>query len=339
MVSIQKDVSLKNFSNYKIGGKAKYFLKVSSISELREGLAEWEGIQRKDSSSRQTGRKVFILGAGTNTLISDRGFDGLVIYNRIKEIESQRVKESESQRARVRVGAGALMKDLLNFCIKNSLSGPEWAGGLPGTLGGAIRGNAGAFKGEIKNNIIEVTSLDIKTLKIKKRKLKDCRFGYRSSIFKSQRVKGSDPTRQKAGAGEIIILAVLKLQKGDKDLIKKKIEEKINYRKERHPLEYPNIGSIFKNIPIEKVPQKLLKELRGSIKDDPFPILPTAKLLALAGLKGEQAGGAMVSQKHPNFIVNFNNASSTDVKNLIYKIKKIIKDKYEVDLEEEITII
>ena len=128
----------------------------------------------------------------------------------------------------------------------------------------------------------------------------------------------------------------MKLTKGNRDNIEKEINEKIEYRKNRHPLEYPNIGSIFKNISIEKVPQKLLEQLKDSIKDDPFPILPTAKLLALAGLKGKRVGEAMVSQKHPNFIVNLGRAASEDVQKLISEIKKIIKDKYGIELEEEI---
>lgn len=312
MVSIQKDVSLKDFSNYKIGGLAKYFFKISNIDELVEGLKEWGGNSKEST--------VFVLGAGTNLLIDDRGFGGLVIHPKIKFIKKQD--------SFLRVGAGVLLEDLLNYCSKNSLSGLEWAGGLPGTLGGAIRGNAGAFRGEIKDNIVEVTSLDIKTQKNKKRSNAQCDFRYRSSIFK----KGE-------GENEIIISAKLKLKNGDKNLIREKINEKINYRKSRHPLEYPNIGSIFKNIPVGKVPKKLLEQLKDSIKNDPFPLLPTAKLLAVAGLKGKRVGGAMVSSKHPNFIVNFNNATFEDVKTLIEQIKEIIKEKYAIELEEEITIL
>lgn len=321
MVSIQKDVSLKNFSNYKIGGSAKYFLEVFDLPELIYGLREWEKIREKYSGG------VFILGTGTNVLISDKGFDGLVIHNRIEFIKiqkSQRVKESEE--VKVKVGAGVSMEDLLSFCVQNCLSGLEWAGGLPGTLGGAVRGNAGAFRGEIKDSVVEVTSLDIKTQQIKKRNLKDCKLEYRSSIFKSG-----------DGEGEVIVQVVLNLTKGDKRDIENQIKDKIEYRKERHPLEYPNIGSIFKNIPVKKVPQKLLEQLKDSIKDDPFPILPTAKLLAISDLKGKRVGEAMVSQKHPNFIVNLGRATSEDVAKLIAEIKKIIKEKYGIELEEEIT--
>jgi len=326
MLSIQKDVSLKNFSNYRIGGRAKYFLEVSSLLELKEGFAKWKKISET--------LPIFILGAGTNVLIGDKGFDGLVIHNKIKDIK---IVGSESQGVKVRVGAGVLMEDLLAFCIKNSLSGFEWAGGLPGTLGGAIRGNAGAFKGEIKDNIAEVTSLGIKTQQIKKRSLKDCKFEYRSSVFKNQSEEESGS--QRAGAKEIIIEAILSLKRGNKSDIENQTKEKIEYRRERHPLEFPNIGSIFKNISLEKVSQKLLKQLKDSIKNDPFPILPTAKLLALAGLKGKKQGEAMVSEKHPNFIVNLGSATSEDVLKLISQIKNIIKNKYGIELEEEITLL
>ena len=362
MVSIQKDVSLKNFSNYKIGGPAKFFAEVSSKEELIEVLRRWDfkikpekNVAKLFHLSGDEAGGVFILGAGTNVLISDKGFDGLVIHNKIKDIKSQRereskskrVRESESQRVRVRIGAGVLMDDLLNFCVQNSLSGLEWAGGLPGTLGGAVRGNAGAFRGEIKDAIVQIVSIaNIANregnFEIKTRSKEECHFGYRSSVFKSQSEKESKRKRvREAGSQsgeetEVIVSAVLKLTKGNRDNIEKEINEKIEYRKNRHPLEYPNIGSIFKNISIEKVPQKLLERLKDSIKDDPFPILPTAKLLALAGLKGKRVGEAMVSQKHPNFIVNLGRAASEDVQKLISEIKKIIKDKYGIELEEEI---
>jgi len=129
------------------------------------------------------------------------------------------------------------------------------------------------------------------------------------------------------------------LKRGNKSDIENQTKEKIEYRRERHPLEFPNIGSIFKNISLEKVSQKLLKQLKDSIKNDPFPILPTAKLLALAGLKGKKQGEAMVSEKHPNFIVNLGSATSEDVLKLISQIKNIIKNKYGIELEEEITLL
>lgn len=317
MTIIQEKVSLKKYSNFRIGGIARYFALIESAEELIAVLGKWKEMSAKFSQDK---KKIFILGGGTNILISDKGFSGLVIHSLIKDIKIL------GEDTKILVGSGILMKDLLDFCVGNSLSGLEWAGGLPGTIGGAIRGNAGAFGGEIKDSVFEIASINIQTLKLQKRKKKDCLFGYRTSIFKSL-------------SKEVIVGAILSLKKDDKDNIKRKIKEKIDYRKNRHPLEYPNIGSIFKNIPFQNVPRKLQEEFSASVKNDPFPVLPTAKLLALAGLKGKKQGEAMVSQKHPNFIVNLGDATSEDVLKLISEIKKTIKNKYDIELEEEITII
>ena len=228
------------------------------------------------------------------------------------------------------------MEDLLNFCVQNSLSGLEWAGGLPGTLGGAIRGNAGAFRGEIKDVIYDVTSLNLcsdvlihhyNSTSVKKRKNSDCRFGYRTSIFKDVR------------KDEIILEAVLKLKKGQRVDIEKKINEKINYRRQKHPVEYPNLGSTFKNIPAEELPASVREEFKDKIKDDPFPILPSVKLIAGAGMTNVRVGNIEVSGKHPNYLVNIGNGKSEDVLALIYKIKSAVRQKYRVELEEEITIV
>jgi UDP-N-acetylmuramate dehydrogenase len=279
------------------------------------------------------------LGGGTNLLISDKGFNGLALKPELNLLNAT----SDM----VKVGAGVSITQLLNFSIANNLSGLEWAGGLPGTVGGAIRGNAGAFKGEIKDVIKEVVSLDIsgKTSKIIKRSNAECRFGYRNSIFKI------------ANNNEIILEATLALKKGNKKAIKAAIEEKIKYRKECQPLEYPNIGSIFKNVPLARIAADLNADIAqidknsvrvnprrnrrrsaftAPVKTDPFPVVPTAYLISEAGLKGVRAGGAMISPKHPNFIVNVFHAKAEDVKHLIKLMKATIKEKFGVELEEEI---
>lgn len=307
MINIQKNVSLKKFSNYKIGGQAKLFVEVSSVQELNEILLR----QLTDQDD------IFILGGGTNILIGDKGFDGLVIHNKIGGINLNGT--------RLTVGSGVLFPDLLNFCIENSLSGFEWAGGLPGTVGGAVRGNAGAFKGETKDNVLSVSSLDIKSLAEKTRTNSECLFGYRTSVFK----KGE-------GKEEFITSVTFCLKPGNKEEIRKAIQEKIDYRDAKHPMNYPNIGSTFKNIPFDSLSENLKKEFTPIVKTDPFPVIPTTKLLALAGLKGRRVGDAMISDKHPNFIVNLGNAKSEDVESLIEIAKKAIKEKYNIDLEEEI---
>jgi len=313
MVSFQKNISLKNYSSYKIGGSARLFAEVFSTEELREILKQVQN----DSE------KIFILGGGTNILIGNRGFDGLVIHNKIEGINV--VADG------LEMGSGVMIKDLLSFCIENSLSGLEWAGGLPGTIGGAVRGNAGAFKGETKDSVLEIRSLDMKTssnsdlLGEKIRTNSECNFGYRNSIFKLG-----------VGENEFITHVVLGLTAGDKEEIREKIQQKIDYRINRHPMDYPNIGSTFKNIPMDSLSSRLQKEFASFVKTDPFPVVPTTKLLALCGLKGRRVGGAMISDKHPNFIVNVNNATSQDVEALIEVAKNAIKEKYGISLEEEI---
>ena len=314
MSKMQRNIPLKDFSNYKIGGPASFFLEVKSVEDLKQGLSEFYGMFPNGESRPE----VFILGSGTNVLIDDKGFSGLVLRNLISHLKL-------IDGVNVEAGSGTSFKDLVDFCIENSLSGLEWAGGLPGTVGGATRGNAGAFKGETKDSIKSVESVDLKTLEKKTRAAGECNFGYRTSIFK----KGE-------GEREMIVSAVFEFKRGDREEIRSATYEKTSYRNKKHPLDYPNIGSTFKNIPFDTIPDQFREEFKAYIKDDPFPIVPVAKLLALSGLKGREAGGAQISEKHPNFIVNKGSASSNDVRSLIQTAKDVIKKNYLIDLEEEI---
>jgi UDP-N-acetylmuramate dehydrogenase len=323
MPKFRESVLLSTFSHYKIGGPARFFFNAKNEKE-----AVWAV---KEAKAKKL--PVFVLSGGTNLLIGDEGFEGLVLRPDITTIKMKGDTFT--------VGAGVFMNDLLDFTIKKSLSGLEWAGGLPGTLGGAIRGNAGCFGGEIKDSIVSVRSFDRKTMKIVERTNKQCAFSYRDSVFK--RKNGSD----------VILSATIRLQKGDKKQIAASIKEKIEYRKKHHPLEYPNIGSTFKNVPLHHVHKEgsskykkaLVEstlEFKGSqfsVKKDPFPVISTAKLISESGLRGVSFGGAMISPKHPNFIVNVLNANSSDVKNLITLAKSEVKKKFGVTLEEEIQII
>jgi len=309
MREFQKNVLLSQFSNYKIGGPAEFFFEAKSADDVVWAAGE----------AKRRGLSIFILGGGTNLLISDDGVRGLVLKPNLNFLES----EEET----ITAGAGVPMEKLLGFTVSKGLSGLEWAGGLPGTVGGAVRGNAGAFGGETKDNIKEVASSDIENSKKNVRNREECDFGYRNSVFKKQDGK------------EIILSVVFALKKGVPEEIKKLISEKVEYRKARQPLEYPNIGSIFKNVPVELVPKEILEKCADVIKQDPFPIVPAARLITLAGLKGTRSGGAMVSQKHGNFIVNVSNATAADVKNLIELVKREIKNKFGIALEEEVAIV
>lgn len=262
---------------------------------------------------------LFILGKGTNILFSDQGTEKFVI-----QIANTSISHEDLEL--LRVGAGVLMSDLLSYVAERGLSGLEWAGGLPGTLGGAIRGNAGAFGGEIKDSIVKVLSFDTweSDAPLIERTNVECGFDYRHSIFKTMRGR------------EIILEAVIQLKRDTTEKILSDIESRISYRKERHPIEFPNIGSIFKNIPVAGVPVHVSEKFKHVIKTDPFPVIPAACLISEAQLKGVRRGGAMISPKHPNFIVNFHEASCYDVKELIALVKKKVAEQYRVELHEEI---
>ncbi len=323
MPKFQENISLAKFTHYKIGGRARFFFEAKSEKDIAWAI--------KEAKKRKL--PIFILGAGTNMLIADDGFNGLILRPNLQKLT---IKKDSAM-----VGAGVLMSDLVKATAAKSLSGLEWAGGLPGTFGGAVRGNAGCFGCETKDTIISVRSFDIKAMKFIERTGKECAFGYRHSIFK------------KKNGNEIIVSASIKLEKGDKKAITKAIREKIDHRKKNHPLEHPNAGSIFKNVPLAVLYKKKsdqykkalhastisLKGSTFSIKTDPFPVISAAKLISETGLRGVSFGGAMISPKHPNFIVNVLNAGSPDVKNLMILAKAEVHKKFDVQLEEEVQMI
>lgn len=311
-MEFKEQVSLAEYGNYKIGGPARYFVDVQTEDELREALVK----------AKEKGLAVFILGGGNNLLISDEGFDGLVIRISIGGIVL-------GKDGVVTVGAGTLVSDFLRFLVLYGLSGWQWAGGLPGTIGGAIWGNAGAFGGETKDSVVLVRSMTLEGEQ-KERSRGQCHFDYRSSIFKEQ---------EKEGVKEVITSAQFKLVPGNRDEIEKEIAEHVLYRQTRQPLEYPNVGSIFKNIPIDKVPKETIAHFRAVVKNDPFPVLPVAALTSEAGLKEFRVGDAMVSPKHPNFIVNVGQAKAADVVAVMEKIKAVNKERFGVDLEQEVIFV
>ena len=303
-----ENIKLSSYSHYKIGGPARYFFSGENTDEIIKAIEK----------ARQLKTPIFILGGGTNILFSYDGFNGLILKPDI-----QFIKKSGNV---LRVGAGVPITQLLNYSFAKDLSGLEWLAGVPGTLGGTIRGNAGAFGGEIKDVVHEVVSLDIsgRRAKIIKRNNQECDFNYRSSIFKKKDGK------------EIVLETILTLKKGNREEMSANIEKNMNYRHQNQPLEYPSIGSIFKNVDIKKVPKNRHKKFEAVVKNDPFSVIPVAYLISEAGLKGISYGGAMISPKHPNFIVNVLNATANDVKNLIQLAKKEVKKIFNIELEEEI---
>lgn len=328
----QENVSLARFSHYAIGGPARFFVEPRSEREVARAVRE----------AKARALPVFVLGGGTNLLLSDGGFEGLVMRPAMAEISATTQRDGG---AVLEVGAGASMAAVLEYATAHSLAGLEWAGGLPGTLGGAIRGNAGCFGGEIKDVVASVRSFDMATGKIIERTAAECAFGYRDSIFKRPEKNGAP--------GEIILSARLAVTKGNQEAIATATREKIAYRLKNHPMEHPNIGSIFKNVPLAAIhapttaryrtalaKQSLtFRKSQFSVKTDPFPVISSAKLIGESGLRGVSFGGAMISSKHPNFIVNTLGATADDVRALISLAKAEVARKFGVTLEEEVQVV
>ncbi len=301
---IQKNVPLKNHTTFKMGGPAEYFLMIEKKDDLVDAI----------KLAKTLKLAVFVFGGGSNLLVADEGIKGLVIkiYN-----ESDIYVKGNKLIAH----AGVPMSRVVEASITKSLKGLEWAGGLPGTFGGAIRGNAGAFGSEMKDSITSVEALDA-NLKLRKFNHQQCQFGYRTSIFKKK--------------DWIVLSAMAELKKGVKEELRSIADSHINYRKEKHPLEYPNAGSIFKNVDVKKVPKKFLPLFLDKIKKDPFPIVPAAWFIIGAGLAGKRFGQVQISKKHSNYMVNLGNAKTKDIIKLIALTRQEVKKKYSIDLEAEV---
>lgn len=290
---IKQNEPLANHCTYRIGGPARVLFSAADEREIIAGI----------EIAKENRFKIMILGGGSNILFSDRGFDGLVLKLANNFIK---IAEEKEDRAVVLAGAGAPLAALVKFALDNSLAGMEWAAGIPGTAGGAIRGNAGAFGREIGASVLRVRALEISGKSVVPAIVgkEDCAFGYRESVFKRNK-------------NLVITAAKFVLEKGNANEIADKIKECAEKKRISQPLDFPSAGSVFKN------PEGFF----------------AAKIIEDCGLKGRSAGGAQISEKHANFIVNRGNARADDVLALIAQIKAAAKEKFAVDLKEEIEIV
>ncbi|MBI2574058.1 MAG: UDP-N-acetylmuramate dehydrogenase [Candidatus Wildermuthbacteria bacterium] len=302
----RRNVSLARYATFRVGGPARYFFVAASK----------EAIVKAILAAKQCRIPFFVLAGGSNLLISDKGFQGLVILARNT---SYAIRSTT-----VQAEAGTPLSALVKECALKRLAGLEWAGGLPGSFGGAVRGNAGAFGGEMKDSVVRVECVDEKG-NVSTLSNAQCKFSYRSSIFKKK--------------NWTVLAAVLHMKKGNISELRRTAADHIRYRKERHPLEYPNAGSIFTNVPLNRVLAKLRKEFQPVVKQDPFSVVPAAYLIARSGMKGKSVGGAQVSEKHTNVIINRDNASSHDILALIDAVKKAVRKKFSIALEQEVQYI
>ena len=231
-------------------------------------------------------------------MAGDKGYGGLVI-----EMKNVKLKmKNDNQKCKmISVEAGASLAKVVQLASEKGLAGLEWAAGIPGSVGGAIRGNTSAFGGEMADAVQEVEAYDSLAGQVKVFSKDECLFAYKDSIFKKK-------------PNLIVVSAVLELRPGSKQAVGQKIKEYLEYRRARHPLGLPSAGCIFKNPPGYRA----------------------AELIEGAGLKGASIGGAQISEKHANFIVNRGQAKATDVLDLIALAKQKVKARYGLKLEEEI---
>lgn len=276
---------LKNYTSFKIGGTADLFIIAT----------EEDGLKKLISACKESQIPVFILGKGSNLLVSDDGIEGVVIklagvFNKITLVDDDEIF----------CGAGISLAKLCNFAYENGLSGLEFAWGIPGSSGGAVYMNAGAYGGEMKDVLTACYHLDC-----------DCKSGtfskneldlsYRHSVYANNK-------------GYIITGLLLKLKKDSPVEIRKRMDDYMQRRKDKQPLDYPSAGSVFKR------------------PDGYF----AGALIERANLKGKQIGGAQVSEKHAGFIINKDNATCKDVEELIRFIKEKVKKETGVNLECEV---
>jgi len=305
-IKFQKNVSLKNLTTYKIGGPAKYFFVAKSKDELLLALKK----------AKQLKLKVFIMGGGSNLLVSDKGFKGLVIKI---SIDGAEVRGNE-----MTVGAGTDLTKLAYMASENGLSGLEWSAGIPSaTVGGAIYGHAQAFGTKMSDAVKSVDTLDLKTLKIKTFSKTQCKFSLKNSIFKKTKKY-------------VIVSAILEMQQKDSKEVKKLIKEFLEYRRNSHPMKFPSAGSTFVN-PQKKIKdKKLITKFPELIAYNEKGTIPSGFLVAKCGLAGKKMGGAQISEKHSNFILNIKGAKAKDVLALIKLAKQKVKKTFGITLETEV---
>jgi len=282
-MEVIKNAQMKEYSNMKVGGIAKELIFVEEKNELKEII--------------DTRKNIFILGNGTNTLIYDGNLD--ISFVSLKKLQKISIEEKNKDFDLVRVESGLDLDDLIKFMEENNYTGLENITGIPGSVGGLVNMNGGAYGTEIFDCIeeVEVCKNDGKIEKIK---TKDLHFKYRTTEIKENKW--------------IVISALFKFKFG---FDRAASEDKREQRKVKHPLDLPNLGSTFKN------------------PEGKF----AARLISDAGLKGCQVGGARISDKHPNFVTNVGNATFNDVISVIEHVKEVVFEKFNIKLETEIIIL
>ena len=322
--SVRENVPLVPYSTFKLGGPARYFFIAKTSQDIVKAA----------QAAKAAGGAIFLLAGGSNLLIADSGIDALVVKAENKQINVETRHASSLPDIHVKAEGGTVWMDFVNFTRERGLSGVEWGAGIPGTVGGAVRGNAGAFGQSVHQIIDSVEALDTETARVKNLSNKECDFSYRESIFKKQK-------------NLIILSASFSLVKGEKEAIARQMQKHLDYRAKTQPC-LPSAGCTFKNIIVdEETKQKLREtidtdELEQKIRGGPShkggaSKIGSAFLIDKAGLKGYRIGGVKVSEEHANFIVKIDDAARADhVVQLISYIKQQVRDQFGIQLQEEV---
>ncbi len=301
---LKEQERMSHHTNFRIGGPAKFFVEVKSVLELKQAM----------EIANKFHCKIFVFGGGSNTLVSDQGFDGIVIKIAMREITLNGMH--------VRAEAGVLMTMLARTVGDAGLSGLEWAISLPGTVGGAVRGNAGCFGGETKDYLIEAEVLiDGQVIKRSKEELV---FGYRESFIKH--------------SSDIVLSATFELEQGDAMIIKEKMNTILARRKASQPYDAGSAGCMFKNYEIESSDelQRLETKYDLPLEMSNNRRVSVGWLIDQLDLKGMQIGGAKISEKHGNFLMNTGAATADDVVQLIAFVKTRARNTFGIQLQEEV---
>lgn len=278
---IKENVSLKTLTTLKVGGISKYVFYPKNVTSLKKALT----LFKKNNINYK------IFGNGSNIIPSDKIYDGVII--KLSSLNNLKINDEV-----IEVEAGYSLMKLAKEVIKLGLSGLEWANGIPGTIGGAVYMNAGAYKQDMSFVLEKITALD-ENMNIVTLNKDELDFSYRHSRLMEENL--------------ICLSATLKLEKKDISLIEEVVNKRKEKRMETQPLEYPSAGSVFRN-PFNDFAGRLVEE---------------------CNLKGKQIGGAMISLKHANFIINKDNATGKDVLDLINLAKKEVKEKFNIELKQE----
>ena len=300
---LKKNYSIKNKTTFLIGGNVEYFIETINIEEILLAI----------KFAKENDLPIIILGRGSDILFPDEDLRAMVIH-----INESFIKEEKP--GYYKVAAGTNLNKFIFEATENTWSGMESLVGIPGSIGGAVWANAGAYGTEMKSFVdkISVIWLDTENLEIQTLNNKECEFSYRNSIFKERKGVILDiylKLEEKVDSWEETKAGMLKI---------------LQSRQEKHPLNYPNAGSTFKNILVTDDMQKSLET------DFSYNKIPAGWLIEQVGLKGHQIGGAAFSEKHANFIVNLGDAKASDVLDLIALAKEKVKEKFDINIEEEL---